>query len=128
MAYIGSLKQNLEATLGLVITFGGKGKPEPAPAPVPAPKPKPEPKKKVEPASTVLDDVHFDFDKARLTDAAKAVLAKNIVVIKANPGIAIRIVGNTCPHGADDNMRLDKRRASVVKEYLAKEVKSKSRG
>jgi OOP family OmpA-OmpF porin len=133
VAYIGSLKQNLEATLGLVIAFGGKGKPEPAPvpAPVPAPKPepKPEPKKevepaaaKVEPASIVLEDVHFDFDKATLTDAAKSILAKNIVVIKANPGIAIRIKGNTCQHGADDyNMRLDERRASVVKEYLAKE-------
>ena len=33
VAYFGSIKQNLEATLGLVIAFGGKGKPEPAPAP-----------------------------------------------------------------------------------------------
>jgi OOP family OmpA-OmpF porin len=133
VAYIGSLKQNLEATLGLVIAFGGQWKPEPAPAPAPVPAPKPEPKPepkkevvpaaaKVEPASIVLEDVHFDFDKATLTDAAKAIIAKNIVVIKANPGIAIRIEGNTCQHGADDyNMRLDERRASVVKEYLAKE-------
>jgi OOP family OmpA-OmpF porin len=137
VAYIGSLKQNMEATLGLVIAFGGKGKPEPAPAPapepapVPAPKPEPqpEPKKevepaaaKVEPAPIVLEDVHFDFDKATLTDSAKAILSKNIAVIKANPGIAIRIEGNTCQHGADDyNMRLGERRASAVKEYLAKE-------
>ncbi len=137
VAYIGSFKQNLEATLGLVIALGGKGKPEPAPAPAPvpapapAPKPEPipEPKKevepaaaKVEPAPIVLEDVHFDFDKATLTDAAKEILAKNIAVIKANPGIAIRIEGNTCQHGAEDyNMRLGERRASAVKEYLAKE-------
>ena len=49
-------------------------------------------------------------------------LTKNLAVIKANPGIAIRIEGNTCQHGADDyNMRLGERRASAVKEYLAKE-------
>ena len=66
--------------------------------------------------------MHFDFDKATLTDAAKSILAKNIAVIKANPGIVIRIEGNTCQHGADDyNMRLGERRATAVKEYLAKE-------
>ncbi len=31
VAYIGNLKQNLEATLGLVIALGGKGKPAPPP-------------------------------------------------------------------------------------------------
>ncbi len=139
VAYIGSFKQNLEATIGLVIALGGKGKPEPAPAPAPvaapapapAPKPaaKPEPKKEVapaaakaEPAPIVLEDVHFDFDKATLTDAAMAILKKNISVIKSNPGIAIRIEGHACQHGADDyNMRLSERRANAVKEYLAKE-------
>jgi len=139
MVFFGSVKHNLETTVGLVIALGGKGKPAPAPAsapepvaapaPAPKPQPKPEPKKeiqpaaaKVEPAPIVLQDVHFDFDKATLTDAAKSILAKNIAVIKANPGIVIRIEGNTCQHGADDyNMRLGERRATAVKEYLAKE-------
>ena len=134
MIFFGSAKNNIETTLGLVIAFGGKGKakpaPEPAPAPAPAPPPapKPEPKPEVKPAAKVepkpiiLEDVHFDFDKATLTDAAKVILKNNIVVIKANPGIAVRIEGNTCQHGADDyNMRLGERRANAVKEYLAKE-------
>ncbi|HMK56285.1 MAG TPA: outer membrane beta-barrel domain-containing protein, partial [Dissulfurispiraceae bacterium] len=117
VAYFGSIKQNVEATLGLVIALGGKGKAAPAPvaepAPAPAPAPKPEPKQEIAPAAkaapapVVLEDVHFDFDKATLTDAAKAILKKNIAVIKANPGIAVRIEGNTCQHGTDEyNMRL----------------------
>ncbi|HMK55324.1 MAG TPA: OmpA family protein, partial [Dissulfurispiraceae bacterium] len=124
---------NVELTVGLVIALGGKGKAapapvaEPAPAPAPAPAPKPEPKEiapaaKAAPAPVVLEDVHFDFDKATLTDAAKAILKKNIAVIKANPGIAVRIEGNTCQHGTDEyNMRLGERRANAVKEYLVKE-------
>jgi len=134
IAYFGSIKQNLETTVGLVVALGGKGKPapapvaEPAPAPAPKPEPKPEPKKEVAPAAKaapepiVLQDVHFDFDKATLTETAKGILKKNIAVIKANPGIAVRIEGNTCQHGTDEyNMRLGERRANAVKEYLAKE-------
>ena len=140
IAYIGSIKQNVETTIGLVIALGGKGKaapapalapaPEPvAPAPAPKPQPKPEPKKEVQPAAAkvepkpiILDDVHFDFDKATLTAEAKDILKKNIQTLKANPGTSVRIEGNTCQHGADDyNMRLSERRAAAVKEFLAKE-------
>ncbi len=141
LVFFGSAKNNLEATLGLVIAFGGKEKvkpapaPEPAPAPAPAPppapkpQPKPEPKQevkpaaaKVEPKPVVLEDVHFDFDKATLTDEAKGILKKNVQAMKDNPGTSVRIEGHACQHGADDyNMRLSERRANAVKEYLAKE-------
>jgi outer membrane protein OmpA-like peptidoglycan-associated protein len=104
-------------------------KPIPAPAPVPVPVPVPEPKKevlpaaaKVEPKPIILDDVHFDFDKATLTSEAQNILKKDIETLKANPGTSVRIEGNTCQHGADDyNMRLSERRAAAVKEFLAKE-------
>jgi len=103
--------------------------PKPIPVPAPVMVPVPEPKKevlpaaaKVEPKPIILDDVHFDFDKATLTSEAQAILKKNSETLKANPGTSVRIEGNTCQHGADDyNMRLSERRAAAVKEFLAKE-------
>jgi OOP family OmpA-OmpF porin len=84
--------------------------PKPAPAPV------------VEPVAIVLEDINFDFDKATLTSAATAKLQRDIRVLKNNPGLSISIEGHTCAHGeADYNMRLGDRRATAVKEYLAKE-------
>lgn len=99
-------------------------KPTPPPAPVPIPEPKAiEPAAvKVEPKPIVLNDVHFDFDKATLTAEATDILKTNSQVLKDNPDVSVRIEGNTCQHGADDyNMRLSERRADAVKEYLVKE-------
>ncbi len=132
--------QNLAVTAGLTFAFGGKSpapapKPEPTPPPPPAPKPEPTPPPppKAEPApppppppapapapvKIVLEDIHFDFDKATLTSAAKQILDRNIATLKSNPGIWVQIEGHTCAHGAEDyNMALGERRANAVKEYL----------
>jgi outer membrane protein OmpA-like peptidoglycan-associated protein len=84
-----------------------------------APPPPPPPAEPV-----VLKDINFDFDKATLTKQAVSILRENIATLKANRGIAVRIEGHTCAHGADDyNMRLGDRRAGAVKEFLAKEGK-----
>jgi outer membrane protein OmpA-like peptidoglycan-associated protein len=92
-------------------------------APTPPPPPPPPAAEPI-----MLKDINFDFDKATLTSKAVGILRENIRVLKANPGITIRIEGNTCAHGADDyNMRLGERRAGAVKEYLAKEGISESR-
>ena len=70
----------------------------------------------------VLDDLHFDFDKATLTEEATGILKKDMQSMKENPGIKVRIEGHTCAHGQDDyNLRLSDRRANAVKEYLMKE-------
>jgi outer membrane protein OmpA-like peptidoglycan-associated protein len=89
--------------------------PKPVVMPVqPAPKPAPVP--------IVIKDINFDFDMATLTGVAVNILRQDIQVLKSNPGIKIRIEGNTCAHGEEDyNMRLGERRAAAVKEYLAKE-------
>lgn len=129
--------QNVVATAGITFAFGGKTPapaPEPAPAPAPAPKPTPPPapvpapKPEVKPAPApapvkiVLEDVHFDFDKATLTNEAKAILAKDINTLKTNPSIKVQVEGHTCAHGKDDyNMALGERRANAVKEFLVKE-------
>ncbi len=127
--------QNVVATAGLTFAFGGKTPapaPEPAPAPAPPPPPPPPPppapKPEVKPAPApapvkiVLEDVHFDFDKATLTDEAKAILARDIQTLKSNPSIKVQVEGHTCAHGKDDyNMALGERRANAVKEFLVKE-------
>jgi len=67
----------------------------------------------------VLEDIHFEFDKATLTAEAKTLLDNNIETIKENPDIRVRIEGHSCAHGPDDyNLRLSDRRANAVKEYL----------
>jgi len=94
-------------------------KPEPKPMPAPPP---PAPAAVVAPVKIVLEDIHFDFDKATLTKVATGILDSDIKTLKENMGLNVQIEGNTCQHGSDDyNMRLGERRASAVREYLAGE-------
>ena len=93
-------------------------KPEPKPEPV-APPPPPPPPPAAEPVKIVLEDIHFDFDKATLTPEAKEILARDIATLKENQGIKVQIEGHACAHGTEDyNMALGERRANAVKEYL----------
>jgi outer membrane protein OmpA-like peptidoglycan-associated protein len=96
-------------------------KPEPVP-PAPAPKPEPTPPPPppaLEPVKIILEDIHFDFDKATLTKVATGILDNNIRTLKENPGVNVQIEGHTCAHGSEDyNMALGERRANAVEEYL----------
>jgi outer membrane protein OmpA-like peptidoglycan-associated protein len=96
-------------------------KPEPvaAPAAEPTPPPPPPLARVAEPVNVVLEDIHFDFDKATLTAEARIILEKNVQTMKDNSGINVQIEGHACAHGAaDHNMALGERRAAAVKEYL----------
>jgi len=99
-------------------------KPEPKPVPpppAPKPEPTPPPAPVVAPVKIILEDIHFDFNKATLTKVATGILDSNIKTLKENPGANVQIEGHTCAHGAEDyNMALGERRANAVKEYLAK--------
>lgn len=137
---------NAVLTAGLTFAFGKKTpkavvaaplpapitetKPEPAPAPAPAPSAKPEPAAPVspspvsapEPLRIILEDIHFEHNKATLTPMAKEVLAKDIQLLKENPGVRVEIQGHTSAiGGALYNMKLSWKRADNVKAYLAKE-------
>ena len=69
-----------------------------------------------------FEDVHFDFDKATLTEEAQVILKRNIQILKANPKAKVRIAGYTSASGTESyNQRLSERRANAVKEYLTKE-------
>jgi OOP family OmpA-OmpF porin len=122
-------------TAGISFALGGKRAvaappPPPAPEPPPPPPPPAQPKPAPEPTPpppppppapvrVILEDIHFEFDKATLTDVARNILDENIQTIKENPGIEVQIEGHACAHGPEDyNMALSERRANAVKEYL----------
>lgn len=93
--------------------------PTPTPAPIPQPTPAPSPSPTPEPQKIVLEDVHFKFDKADLTPAAKEILQKNIDIIKEYADVDVVIEGHTSMIGsAKYNMALSVRRAKSVEKYL----------
>ena len=123
-------------------------KPAPAPAPAPKPAPKPEPKPAPDPdtdgdgvvdsldkcpgtpAGTPVDamgcpeipnlsGVHFEHDKARLTDDARSQLNAAAATLQNNPHVGVKIVGHTDASGSDSyNLELSERRAASVSAYL----------
>jgi outer membrane protein OmpA-like peptidoglycan-associated protein len=69
-----------------------------------------------------FEDVHFDFDKSTLTPKAKAILKRDIQVLKNNPNAKIRLAGYTSASGTEVyNQALSERRALAVEEYLISE-------
>ena len=68
-----------------------------------------------------LEDIHFEFDKANLSDAGRADLKKNVALIKKLPSsIIIRVDGNCDSRGTVEyNIALGQRRANVVRSYYA---------
>jgi OOP family OmpA-OmpF porin len=127
---------NFEYTLGLNYQFGGNKKtPEPVvesteeKVVVLASDPKveetvktlaSEPKEKI--VILALEDVHFDFDKASLTEEAKVVLKRSINTLKESSKSIIRIAGYTSASSSNEyNQKLSEIRAKAVGEYLVEE-------
>lgn len=74
-----------------------------------------------EPKIIVLafEDIHFDFDKSELKPEAKAILKRNIQILRNNPKAQIRLAGYTSASGTHEyNQKLSERRATAVQEYL----------
>ncbi|MBE3144879.1 MAG: outer membrane beta-barrel domain-containing protein [Planctomycetes bacterium] len=125
---------NIGATIGIAFAFGGKSKSAPAPEPMAkekvvilASEPKVEEKVMVAAAEPniivlVFEDIHFDFDKSTLKPEAKALLKKNIQLLKDNPKTQVRIAGYTSASGTEEyNQKLSERRANAVQAYLINE-------
>jgi outer membrane protein OmpA-like peptidoglycan-associated protein len=69
-----------------------------------------------------FEDVHFDFDKSTLTPEAKAILKRDIQVLKDNPKAKVRLAGYTSASGTDAyNQALSERRSAAVRDYLVSE-------
>lgn len=134
---------NPGATVGLTFAFGGDKKPVVAKAaepevivvaePVVIVVAEPEAEEKVaviaaapikeaEYVVLAFEDIHFDFDKATLTPAAKTALKRNLQLLQKNPKAKVRIAGYTSASGSDEyNQKLSERRATAVKDYLINE-------
>ena len=66
-----------------------------------------------------LARVHFDFDRAVLSEAAREILSRNAKVLLAHPDIHIRVEGHCDDRGSTQyNIALGERRATTVKKYL----------
>lgn len=66
-----------------------------------------------------LQMIHFEFDKYRLTEEAKAVLDENARSLRANSGMKIRIEGHCDERGTVEyNLALGEKRAQAAKNYL----------
>lgn len=75
-----------------------------------------------------LQTVFFDFNSARLTDAAKATLEENAMWLKATDEVTIQVEGHTDERGGHQyNLALGERRAKVVLDYLVALGVSESR-
>src|SRR4051812_18770173 len=70
--------------------------------------------------AVLISPIHFAFDKADLDDQARAGLDAKIPVLLANPGVRLRIAGNTDERGSTEyNLALGQRRAEMAKRYLS---------
>jgi outer membrane protein OmpA-like peptidoglycan-associated protein len=70
----------------------------------------------------VFGDTHFDFGKSTLSQEAKALLDKDVQVLKENPLTNVRMAGYTSAEGTEEvNQELSESRANAVRDYLIEE-------
>ncbi len=108
--------------------------PPPPPPPAPPPPPPPPPAAPAPPteaeifakmtlpelnAQRPLGDVLFDYDKAELSDAARATLQKNAAWLNKWTSTRISVEGHADARGTSEyNLALGERRAAAVRDYL----------
>jgi peptidoglycan-associated lipoprotein len=69
--------------------------------------------------SGVLKPVYFDYDSIALTEAARAILQKNVEYLKKRPSVKVMVEGHADSRGTNEyNLALTDRRAAAVKDYL----------
>ena len=67
----------------------------------------------------VRDRIHFEFDRARITDQAAAILQAKAEVLRNFPNVAVTIEGHADERGSlEYNQALGQRRAEAAKTYL----------
>jgi peptidoglycan-associated lipoprotein len=70
-------------------------------------------------ASRPLEDILFDYDKADLSDAARASLQRNAAWMRRWTSTRVLIEGHADSRGTSEyNLALGERRASSVRDYL----------
>jgi outer membrane protein OmpA-like peptidoglycan-associated protein len=70
---------------------------------------------------SILRNIYFDFDLATFKTEAYPELNKLLTMMQQNSALSVEIGGHTDAYGTKEvNMRLSKRRAEAVKDYLVK--------
>jgi peptidoglycan-associated lipoprotein len=98
--------------------------PPPPTPPPPAPTAPPDPPPTEETLdslnkSGVLKPVYFDFDSVVLTEAARAILQKNVEYLKKRSSTKVMVEGHADSRGTNEyNLALTDRRAAAVKDYV----------
>lgn len=71
-------------------------------------------------AQQPLEDVRFDYDRAELSDAARASLQKNATWMNRWTSTRVTVEGHADARGTSEyNLALGERRAAAVKTYMA---------
>jgi peptidoglycan-associated lipoprotein len=69
--------------------------------------------------NTVMATIYFDYDASDIRGDAKSALDAKLPVLRANPGLQIRISGHADERGSDQyNDALGQRRAAQTRRYL----------
>jgi peptidoglycan-associated lipoprotein len=69
--------------------------------------------------NTITDMVFFDYDQAAIRDDARSVLDRKVPILRANPGVTLRIEGHADERGSVEyNLALSLRRATSIRDYL----------
>lgn len=69
--------------------------------------------------TSVLEDIHFDFDKFDIRSDAREILINNADWLKKHPEVNVLIEGHCDERGTNEyNMALGERRANAAKNYL----------
>jgi peptidoglycan-associated lipoprotein len=67
----------------------------------------------------ILQDVHFDTDKAILTELAASIMSDNALALSQHAKVKVQIEGHCDERGSNEyNLALGERRAQTVKNYL----------
>src|SRR4030067_136737 len=68
--------------------------------------------------SSLLKDIHFNFDKYDIRPEDAAILKENAALLKKNPNVKIQIEGHCDERGTVEyNLALGERRANSAKKY-----------
>jgi peptidoglycan-associated lipoprotein len=70
--------------------------------------------------ATIMERIHFDYDRSDLSEEAQRILQAKISVLREVPDLRIRIEGHADERGSDQyNDALGQQRAAAVKRYIA---------
>ena len=64
--------------------------------------------------------IHFDYDRSEILSDSEPVLSEKVDILRANPGVRLRIEGHADERGSTEyNLALGSRRAESARQFLS---------